>query len=45
MGKISSGFAAQILGISRIDFLDRLAAYGVSAYADASELEADITNA
>ena len=43
LGKISSGLAAKILGISRIDFLDRLAAYGVSVYAD--ELEADITNA
>ena len=45
MGKISSGFAAKILGISRIDFLDRLAVYGVSVYADAAELETDIINA
>jgi len=45
LGKISSGFAAKILGISRIDFLDRLAAYGVSVYADADELEADVINA
>ena len=45
LGKVSSGFAADILGISRIAFLDRLAAYGVSAYADADELEADIVNA
>jgi len=45
MGKVSSGFAAQILGISRIAFLDTLAAYGVSAYADAGELEADFANA
>ena len=42
LGKISSGFAAKILGISRIDFLDRLAAYGVSTYADTDELETDI---
>ena len=45
LGKISSGFAAKILGISRIDFLDRLAAYGVSVYADSGELEADLANA
>ena len=45
LGKISSGLAAKILGISRIDFLDRLASYGVSAHADAEELEADIANA
>jgi predicted HTH domain antitoxin len=45
MGKVSSGFAAQILGISRIAFLDILAAYGVSAYAGAGELEADFANA
>jgi predicted HTH domain antitoxin len=45
MGKISSGFAAKILGISRTDFLDRLGNYGVSPYADADELEADLANA
>ena len=45
LGKISSGFAAKILGISRIDFLDRLAAYGVSTYVDTDELETDIANA
>jgi len=45
LGKVSSGFSAKILGISRIDFLDRLAAYGVSVYSDADELEADIANA
>ena len=45
LGKISSGLAAKILGISRIDFLDLLAAYGVSVYADADELESDIANA
>jgi len=45
MGKVSSGLAAKILGISRIDFLDRLSAYGVSAYADADELEIDFANA
>jgi len=45
MGKISSGFAAKILGITRIDFLDRLATYGVSIFAEADELEADLANA
>ena len=45
LGKISSGFAANILGISRIDFLDCLSSYGVSAYANINELEADIANA
>ena len=45
LGKVSSGFAAKILGVSRIDFLDRLAAYGVSVYGNSDELEADIFNA
>ena len=45
LGKVSSGFAAKILGVSRIDFLDRLAEYGVSAFADPDELETDFTNA
>jgi len=45
LGKISSGFAAKILGMSRIDFLDRLAVYGVSVYADSDDLEADFANA
>jgi len=45
MGKVSSGFAAKILGISRTDFLERLAGYGVSAYADVCELESDAGNA
>ncbi|MCL2834065.1 MAG: UPF0175 family protein [Treponema sp.] len=45
MGKISSGFAAKILGISRIDFLDHLAAYNVSAFPVEEELEKDFENA
>jgi len=45
LGKISSGLAAKILGISRIDFLDRLAAYGVSIFTDTEGLEADLSNA
>ena len=45
LGKVSSGFAAKILGVSRIDFLDRLASYGVCPYPDSDELEADTANA
>lgn len=30
MGKISSGIAANVLGLSRIDFLELLAKYNVS---------------
>jgi len=45
LGKISSGLAAKTLGVSRIDFLDRLVAYQVSTFADKDELESDITNA
>jgi predicted HTH domain antitoxin len=45
LGKISSGLAAKTLGISRINFLDSLAAYGVSTYAEADELATDIINA
>ena len=45
MGKVSSGFAAKILGISRTDFLERLGNYRVSPYPNADELEADVANA
>jgi len=45
LGKISSGFAAKILDVSRIDFLDILADYGISSFACEDELESDITNA
>jgi predicted HTH domain antitoxin len=45
LGKVSSGIAAKILGISRIDFLDILTSYGVSAFADMEELESDFANA
>jgi len=45
LGKISSGLAAKILGVSRIDFLDNLVYYGVSVFTDADGLEADIANA
>lgn len=47
IGKISSGTAAKILGISRIDFLNKLGKYQVSLfnYKDESELTDDISNA
>jgi predicted HTH domain antitoxin len=47
LGKISSGVAAKVLGISRIDFLELLAKYNVSvlgAY-DINDLNEDIANA
>jgi predicted HTH domain antitoxin len=45
LGKISSGIAAKTLGITRVDFLDILASYKVSSFADTSELESDFANA
>jgi predicted HTH domain antitoxin len=45
LGKVSSGMAARILGISRISFLDLLAVYQVSCFSDAEELESDFINA
>jgi len=47
LGKISSGKAAQILGITRIAFFDVLAKYGVDIYNDMNEksLKNDINNA
>ena len=45
LGKISSGLAAKILGVSRIDFLDSLVYYGVSVFADVDGLETDLANA
>jgi predicted HTH domain antitoxin len=41
MGKVSSGTAAKILNIPRVFFLDLLADYNVSVFADADELEDD----
>ena len=38
MGRMSSGAAANLAGMSRIEFLHRLSAYGVSAF-DISEEE------
>lgn len=47
LGKISSGRAADLLNISRVDFLDLLAKYQVSYFANTSkdELITDFDNA
>ncbi len=47
MGKISSGMAAKVLELSRIDFLDLLAAYNVSSLGvnEPDDLNEDIENA
>jgi len=47
LGKVSSGVAAKVLGISRIDFYELLAKYNVSVFGeyDADELKKDIKNA
>ena len=47
LGKISSGMAAKVLGISRVDFFDNMANYKVSIfnYPDIEDLNEDIANA
>ena len=47
LGKISSGTAAKVLGLSRLDFLDNVSKYKVSIleFNDGSEIENDIANA
>ena len=47
MGKVSSGTAAKVLGITRWDFLDLLANYNISViqYGDLDDLKEDIANA
>lgn len=47
IGKISSGVAANTLGISRVDFLELLSKYKVSVLGeyDSSDLNEDISNA
>ena len=47
LGKISSGKAAQYLGISRIDFIELLSEYGISIFNDDVEsyLGSDVENA
>jgi len=46
LGKLSSGRAAQLAGMSRVEFLSALGRYRVSPFAlTAEELAADVTNA
>ncbi len=44
LGKVSSGTAAKVLQISRIEFLDLLEQYNVS-YLDVEDLNEDLNNA
>ena len=47
LGKISSGMAAKVLDISRVDFIELLGKYKVSifSYEDKEELLEDVRNA
>jgi predicted HTH domain antitoxin len=46
MGKLSSGMAAQMVGIGRVDFLLQLSHYGVAMIdLDKGELASDMINA
>ncbi|MBN1339704.1 MAG: UPF0175 family protein [Bacteroidales bacterium] len=47
LGKVSSGTAARVLGLTRLEFLDLLEKYQVSALGqyDRDELNEDIANA
>jgi len=47
LGKISSGTAAKVLGLTRLDFFDLLAKYRVSPFGpyDMDDLKEDIANA
>jgi len=47
LGKVSSGTAAKVLGLSRLDFLELLAKYKVSPFGqyDTDDLRDDIANA
>lgn len=47
LGKVSSGIAAKVLGLTRLDFLELLSKYKVSSIGqyDADELRDDIANA
>lgn len=47
LGKISSGFAARLLNISRIDFIELLGLYNVSVFPDnlVQDLDSDYKNA
>jgi predicted HTH domain antitoxin len=46
MGRISSGMAAQIVGVDRVEFLLQLSQYGVPMIdLDDEELQSDLKNA
>lgn len=46
LGQLSSGRAAQLAGVSRVEFLQTLGRYGVSSFRlSAEELDEDIINA
>lgn len=47
LGKVSSGTAAKVLGLTRLDFLDLLSKYKVSSLEpyDSDDLRDDIANA
>lgn len=45
LGKISSGTAAKILGIHRVDFIEEMEKYKVSVFNDETDLEEDVNNA
>jgi predicted HTH domain antitoxin len=46
MGKLSSGMAAQMAGLGRVEFLLQLGQYGVAMIdLDKDELQADLENA
>lgn len=47
LGKVSSGVAARVLGLSRLEFLELLSRYNVSVLGeyDADDLNEDIANA
>lgn len=47
LGKVSSGVAAKVLGMSRLDFLDLLNKYNVSVLGNCEleDLKGDIANA
>ena len=44
LGEISSGRAAEILGVTRRDFLDTLGKYNVSIFDPNMDLEAELRN-
>lgn len=47
LGRVSSGVAAKVLGLSRLDFLELLSKYNASAidFHDINDLRSDIANA